>query len=407
MSSSIREAVYALCVAASVMLTIVGCGGSEGDSDPPREHAARVALDEPDVTFPVAFSSVAGLRELSDGRVMVSDRLGQALMIVNMDAGTADTIGRMGGGPGEYSSPSRLYPWRGDSTIVLDLGNTRFTPVGTKGGFGISTPLMSQDGESMRLIMPEGTDRHGSVYYQARSFGARPGAPGDDAPDSALIVRWNPATGRTDTVAAVGLPERKIQRSGGNVAMMSIPFSASDDWAVSWDGDVGVARGSGFRVEWREMDGGTKAGPDVPYDALEITQEDKDAWLEARANPSGGGMFITVQTGGGGGSDVRAAPPPRGARMVGPQIADEDWPDVKPPFPPSAVSVTPNGHLWVERHVAHGQSSEYDVFDSDGERVRTVMLPEASRVAGFGDGVVYVARTDEYDLQWLERYTRR
>ena len=93
--------------------------------------------------------------------------------------------------------------------------------------------------------------------------------------------------------------------------------------------------------------------------------------------------------------------------MVGPQVADEDWPEVKPPFPPSSVNATPDGHLWVERHVPHGEPSEYDVFDANGERLRTVVLPQASQVVGFGEGVVYVARTDEYDLQWLERYKRR
>ena len=92
--------------------------------------------------------------------------------------------------------------------------------------------------------------------------------------------------------------------------------------------------------------------------------------------------------------------------MAGPQVADEDWPDVKPPFPPSAVSATPDGQLWIQRHVSLEAPSEYDVFDGDGNRVRTVVLAENSRVIGFGNGVVYVARTDEDDLQWLERYGR-
>jgi hypothetical protein len=263
---------------------------------------------------------------------------------------------------------------------------------------------MTRDGESMSLVIPEATDRYGSIYYQARTFGLS-ALSASDTPDSSRIVRWNPETGRTDTVAALREPERRIDRGGGNVMVMPIPFGSSDDWAVSWNGDVGLARGVGFRIEWSDMDGEHLIGPEVEYEPVTITQGDRDAWLEARANPAGGGMFISMQSGGGGG-DVRAAPAPRGARMVGPEIAEEDWPEFKPPFPPSAVSATPEGELWVQRHVVFDAPPNYDVYDRNGNRIRTVALSKESRVVGFGEGVVYVARTDEDDLQWLERYSR-
>jgi hypothetical protein len=405
MYEKIHERRSRLWMVLAVLFAAGACGGAGEGSGTTGDAAASVELSEPDAAFPEAFSSIVGLRELSDGRLFVSDRLGQALMIVDLAASTADTIGRTGGGPGEYASPGDLFPWRGDSTLLVDMGNTRFTPVGPDGGFGISTPLMSQDGESMRLVIPEGTDRHGSVYFQARNFSMGAGAPGG-SPDSALVVRWNLESDRTDTVAALKQPERKIERGGGNVMMMEIPFSPSDAWSVSWDGTVGVARGVGFRIEWTDVADAARVGEEIEYQPLGISQADKDAWLEARANPTGGGMFITMSAGSGGGGNVSAAPPPRGARMAGLQVADEDWPEVKPPFPPSAVSATPEGQLWVQRHVALDAPPEYDVFDENGDRVRTVFLATNSRVIGFGSGVVYVARTDEDDLQWLERYGR-
>jgi hypothetical protein len=388
----------------TALLSLAGCAGSESGATGD-DRSARATLKEPEATFPEAFSSVGGVRELSNGRVMVADRLGQALVIVDLAAGTADTIGRQGGGPGEYNSPSRLFSWLGDSTIMVDLGNTRFTPVGADGGFGTSQPLMRQDGETMSLIMPEGTDRHGNVYYQARAFAVNPGSLGADRPDSARIVRWNPDTGVVDTVASVGLPENRVERSGNNVSMMTIPFSPSDDWGVTWDGRVAVARAVGFRVEWHAYDGRRTVGPQVTDAPVTITQADRESWLEARANPPGGAMFITVEAGGGGRS-MRAGAPPRGGTFVGPQVDDGDWPDVKPPFPPSGLSVTPDGQAWARRHTVADAPPEYDVFDHDGNRVRTVLLPDNTRVVGFGAGVVYVSRTDEYDLQWLEKYRR-
>ena len=70
------------------------------------------------------------------------------------------------------------------------------------------------------------------------------------------------------------------------------------------------------------------------------------------------------------------------------------------------MSVSPDGEMWVERHVKAGAPRQYDVFGTGGERLRSMILPESRRIVGFGDGVVYLARTDEVDLQWLERYKR-
>jgi hypothetical protein len=368
---------------------------------PADSEGQRHLLTEPNAVFPEALSSIVGLRELSDGRVVISDRLGQAVMVLDFAAAAVDTIGRTGGGPGEYRVPGPLFPWRGDSTLMIDLGNTRFTMIGPDGGFGVSTPLMTQDGDVMRFVMPAGTDLHGNIYFQARSFGLQtPGV--TEPPDSALIARWNLDSDASDTVVALQTPARKMQTGGGNVAVMSLPFSPQDDWAVAWDGRVAVARGAEFRVEWHGLDGAVVRGPVVSYEPVEITQADQDEWREARANPQGGAVFIAVDAGGG----ARATAPSHGARFEGPQIDDDDWPEVKPPFPAGAVAVTPEGNVWVRRHVRAGSPLQYDVFDEDGRLVQTVVLPERGRVVGFGNGVVFVARSDQYDLQWLERYQR-
>ena len=367
---------------------------------PAEGQGQRHSLTDPSATFPEGLSSVAGLRELSDGRIMVSDRLGQAIMIVDIDAGMADTIGRSGQGPGEYKMPGRLFPWRGDSTIMLDLGNTRFTYVGPDGGFGESVPLMSQEGDMMRFVMPAGTDGLGNIYFQARSFGLQtPGASGP--PDSAHIARWNLWDNSSDTVVALKTPERKMQTGGGNVMIASIPFSPRDDWAVGWDGRIAVARSTDFHVEWIEPSGSLVRGGVVAYDPVKIGQADKDEWQEARSSPQAG-MFIAIDGGGG----ARATTAPSGARFEGPQIEDDDWPEVKPPFPASAVSVTPEGNMWVRRHVKAGALPEYDVFDGQGARLYTIVLPQDAQLAGFGAGAVYITRSDEFDLQWLQRYDR-
>jgi hypothetical protein len=82
------------------------------------------------------------------------------------------------------------------------------------------------------------------------------------------------------------------------------------------------------------------------------------------------------------------------------------WPETMPAFTgPRSVLATPAGELWVRRaQPAKADGALYDVFDARGQLVRQVALTGRRSVLGFGPGVVFVARTDEDDLQWIERY---
>jgi hypothetical protein len=76
-------------------------------------------------------------------------------------------------------------------------------------------------------------------------------------------------------------------------------------------------------------------------------------------------------------------------------------------FATAAVVVAPGGEAWVLRTRPAGDKvPTCDVFNKAGALVKKVALNPNSRVVGFGKGTVYVARTDEDDLQWLQRYTR-
>ena len=86
---------------------------------------------------------------------------------------------------------------------------------------------------------------------------------------------------------------------------------------------------------------------------------------------------------------------------------DMTWPAVKPPFLAGAVQVDRTGRVWVLRTRAWNDSiPTFDVFDTSGRVVERVTLPRLTRLVGFGNGVVYLARTDDDDLIWLQRVRR-
>jgi hypothetical protein len=364
------------------------------------QDVGRVQLAEPKTAFHEPFSQVTGVRELTDGSLIVADRLEQAIRIIDFRAGTMDDIGHVGGGPGEFQMPGGIFPLPGDSTLLLDYGNLRLSVIAPDGRIPHSTAMLTPEGS---LISPRGVDAAGHIYFD--QGGLRIGPDGDvETSRRAPILRMTWEAETFDTVAYLPLPEpsgssRSFSTGGGQVRIQGLsPLPKSATWAVAPDGSVAVVHADPYRVEWYDPQRSSLQGPIVPYVPVPITDEDKEAW----ANRMGGGNMVMIAAGGGGGGGGRSGS--QTIQMPRPEPDDMEWPDVKPPFPVNAARVTPDGALWVQRHVAYGQPQLFDVFDRAGVRIRQVELPPGREIVGFGVGVVYVVNVDEDDLQWLEAY---
>ena len=363
-------------------------------------------LTTPASSFPEAFSNVGGLLERPDGRVLIADGLGQTLVLLDLAAGTADTIGRTGAGPAEYRQPDGIFPLPGDSILLVDLGNGRLTAIGPDFGFGETWPVaqgsMGPRGGSMSMRLPRAIDSEGRVFFQGR----KPMRPGSPLPDSAYMVRWNRTTEAVDTLGLVKEQERAMRSSGGpnnqNISISPIPMSPQDGWAAAPDGRLGVVRSAGYYVEWILPDGRVVRGPENEYSSSRVRHADKVAYVNRMQRNSlrmevsnvNGSMTTSFSRGTRGGSEE-------------PEVDGLDWPETLPAFQAGGVYVAKNGELWVERYVPAGDAPVYDVFDENAALVRQVILPEGRTVVGFGDGAVYLARIDEFDLQWLEKYSLR
>lgn len=377
-------------LAAALMLGLaIGVPAAAQDGQVP-----RVELSKPEASFPQPFSSIAGLRELPDGRVVVSDRLEIALRIVDLNAGTAEGIGHEGNGPGEYRMPGDLFPLPGDSTLLVDFGNMRLTAIAPDGTLDGSLGMMHPDGF---LLFPRGTDAKGRLYFDRSNVMSM--QPGESLPDSFAVVAFDRGTGGIDTIAMLPRPEvAQVTSGGGGFAFSGsgvLPFQTVNDWGVARDGRVALAWGEDYRLEWRSRDGASVVGPAAAYEPVKVTQADKEAWADRMSS----GSVMAISTGGEGGRS-------RTINMPRPDIDALDWPEVKAPFGRNAVSVTPEGEAWVRRYVAAGDPETYDVFDAAARRVRQVVLPADRRLVGFGEGTLYAVYVDGDDLQWLERYGR-
>lgn len=175
------------------------------------------ALGAPDTEYEEPFSSVAGLRELRDGRVIVVDPRDKLVNLVDFRSGSATTIGREGSGPQEFGIPLRLFAAPGDTTLLFDPLNSRYLLIGPDGKaintFRMETqaparPAQSAPGAQGRP--PAGapqfqiagigmsgrtSDARGRIYGEGSSFSQGPDGRPMSA-DSVPLVRYERSTPR-------------------------------------------------------------------------------------------------------------------------------------------------------------------------------------------------------------------
>lgn len=391
--------------ALTLSLALAACGGGEGGAlASASDSGGAMSLGTPSATFPEDFGTIQTVRELRDGRVMVADPLGGALYLVDMEAGTRETLGTEGQGPGEYRQPDTVWRIRGDSTLLVDLGNARFMTMDADFAFGETSPLSTGDPRSGLVVaLPQGVDADGNIY--ARSMG---GGMGGELPDSGAILRISRDDFAVDTLGMYLLQERVLEESGGpdnrNVSITQIPLSPEDSWGVGADGAIVVARAADYHVEWIGADGSVTVGSPVPYEPVALGTAEKEEWLASRGQQGGGiGISVSINDSGAMQTSFRRGGMGMGGRDE-PTIDDYDFPEVKPPFYDGRIVVDPLGRAWVRRHVDAGADATYDLFDRSAEHVATYTLPTNKRVIGFGDGTLYAVAFDEFDLSYLERY---
>lgn len=371
-------------------------------SAPLAAQSKNIALTgRPLATLDEPFTAITGLVEMPGNKAVVLDAQESRLLMVNFINGAATPIGRRGGGPGEWQQPLSLLRGTGNQAILGDPGLSKLHLVGPDGKIsGAILPPSDDPREMIGMTMSRGSDARGRLFFQAMP--AFEG--GGGIPDSADIVRYDPATKQSEVIGTIptGMTGNVSGSQGQmRVMMRAKPLAAIDAWAALPDGRVAIVRANPYRVDIVSGRGQVQRGSAVNFTPVKIGKAERDAYRERQA--SARPMMVSIGGGGGG-----AAPAPRG--VGGPaSVPDEEFPAVMPPFTGrDAVQVTPEGEIWVLRtRAASDRTPTYDIFSSTGQLVGKATLKPHSTVVGFGAGVVYVARQDpEDDLRYLEKYAR-
>jgi hypothetical protein len=359
------------------------------------------SLGEPNASFPEDFGAIQTVRELRDGTVLVADPLGGALYRVDLDAGTRTVIGAEGQGPEEYRQPDAVWALPGDSTLLVDLGNGRMISLGPDQEFGSTSPLSAGSPRTGLVVaIPQAVDTDGYVYARSMAGGMR-----GSLPDSGVVLRVERGTLALDTVASFKVEDRSREvlnvDGGQDVRLVTVPLSSADAWGVAADGSVVVARSSDYHVEWFGRDGSVEVGAPSPFEPVAIGMAEKEEWNRNRGR-SGGGVGVMIDMDSNGSMSTSFS---RGGMTEARELDQYTWPDFLPPFYNGRIDVDHEDRAWVRRRAEGGADATYELFDRSGEYVTTYSLPNNRRLIGFGASSVYVVAFDEFDLNYLERYS--
>ncbi|MBW3570189.1 MAG: hypothetical protein KY467_03710 [Gemmatimonadetes bacterium] len=389
-----------VALAAGALLVLAACGGGDARAAGPtvrdsagirivqneapawkKGQAWRVAA-EPVTDVGVAegdanqqFARVSDAVRLSDGTLMVADGQVNELRAFDAQGRYLRSIGRSGGGPGEFGGLEQLHLLPGDTVAAFDYLGRRlsfFTPAGT---FVRSVTLEPVDG-TLRP-RPLGVFADGSMVVAPLFNPIFRNSPRPTR-DTVALALYSAAGRQSASLGRVPGREMVTLVSGGGADRMAVrdarPFGLATFFAVHGSRLL-VGENARYELVERRPDGAVVRLVRRSGDPQAVTKRDREAYLERRRGRAGDGAS-------------------RGAEER--LLKSLSFPEHKPYF--AGLRLDAEGNAWVERHPAPGADTPWDVFDAEGRLLGTVTTPAGLRVTQIGPDFIVGVWTDELDV---------
>jgi hypothetical protein len=404
-------------------------------------------LPTPSSTSIDVLGSLAAVRHLPSGNVLVNDQAGRRILLLDSTLKRVAVVADSSSGANGYGArPGGLIAYRGDSTLFVDPAALSMLVIDPAGKITRVMAAPRPDDVNFLVGGPFGNpgfDAKGRLVYRPFRFNFTPPAPGQPfvpppPPESAAVIRYDLAARKLDTAGFFKLPKVTMTTStdanGGTRRQVQMnPLPVVDEWAVLSDGSIAFVRGQDYHVEFIGADGARTVGTKIPYDWQRMTDEDKVAFIDstraavmrarAAGGPAGGpggpggnagfnaapqGMTITIGGppgggggGGGGGGNAQVVvggPAAGGGPPPAPVfVSPSELPDYKPVFGPGGVRADADARVWVRTIPTKPTpgGAIYEVIDRSGKVVDRVQVPTGTTIVGFGPGgVVYLGMRD-------------
>ena len=353
------------------------------------QRVHRVQLSAPTGRLSEPFTSIWAVRELSDGRVLVTDPSEVRLALADFRANSTVTLGRRGRGPGEYSTAQSLFATVGDSSLLVDPAARRWLIFDGPKVVRTTPP----DAELVRL------HRLGVLAADSRGFvwrgelpPTRQGVQEMSSADSGVVIRTHVATGAVDTMARLRMAPMRITvaPAGAGMVTSAAALAVGEQLVVFRDGWFAVARLSPYRLQVYDSEGKLRRDLALPNQRIPFTSREREAYLQRAGNPLSDPNAL------------RAVPPQVRERI---RRAFSEFPTEYPPIAPVALIASPDGTVLIRKpETTDLPHVRYDVVDRLRGFRGTLQMGEGERVVGFGKRSIYVAWKDQDDVERLRRH---
>ncbi|HEX2166207.1 MAG TPA: 6-bladed beta-propeller [Longimicrobiales bacterium] len=315
------------------------------------------------------FGRIGSLEVDRAGRIWVLEHQSQELRVFDSGGAHIRTIGRKGGGPGEFAQAVHLQQGGDGNIWVMDPQNNRLSVYDTAGTYLTAHPAL---GGFVMMPWPGGFDAAGNYYAVVPQM--------DEEGFRVALVRYDTAFTPRDTLMAPVDPNERdffrLTSPGGGGLMAGIPFQGGLSWRLSPDGTIWGLFTDEYRLFELGPTGDTLRTVTREFEPLAVTDEDREA---ARENLK----WFTDQGG---------------------RVDMSRLPSSKPPV--RRFFFADDGAIWVEREAGpDDQGRHFDIFDPTGRYLGILDLPFSLTGSApiIRDGRLYGITADELGVQYVVR----
>ncbi len=281
----------------ALTLAATSAAGAQASSTQASKIATRM-LPAASATTTDTIMSVAAVRQLPNGNVLVNDQTRRRLSMFDKDmkfvSVIADSTTSTNNAYGVQ--PGGLLAYRGDSTLFVEPAGLSMLVIDPAGK--IVRTMAAPRANDVRALLGgnqgwPGFDADGRLVYRApfQITSMRAPQPGQPfmppiPPDSAVLVRFDLNTRKLDSLGFFKTPKINMsitQTANGGMSMTSFnnPLPVVDDWAVMSDGTVAIVRGQDYHVDFFDASKKLTEGDKIPYEWQRMNDEDKTKFLDS------------------------------------------------------------------------------------------------------------------------------
>ena len=336
----------------------------------PSPPVLEIGRSEGDGAGSDLFGAIAHAVRLSNGHIAVADRHAQEVRVFDDAGDHVLTFGRLGEGPGEFTTLWSIAELAGDTIAAVDPSGGRVSLFSSAGVFGRSFPIPRLPGASAPNVVGWLTDGTLLIAALTRS-------PSRDTRDQSTHVLY--AVDRSgEILGTLGeFPGSPLGRNG-----LALGFASRAEFAaggnVAWVGQSGR-----FELVAHDRTGSVRRIVRLDREPRAVTQPEIDEAQAAVERSLQGASGPAVER-------ILATEPASHHPVHGALLADKA------------------GNLWVERYRSHlledPGPQEWDIFDGEGRLVGYLVTPSDFEITDIGADFVLGFHTDELGVQTVRMY---